>query len=58
VTRVADSYLQRTSFGPVPSSIRIVAGRAESWMMTARTWRRVEPVTTARIGMPAGMTVV
>src|SRR5687767_8941943 len=51
--RLRTTYLHATSFGPVPSFIRIVAGCAESCTMTARSWRRAEPVTTARIGVPA-----
>ena len=47
-------YLHATSLGPVPSSIRMVAGWAASWTMTAKTWRRADPVTTARIGVSPG----
>ena len=46
-------YLHRTSVGPVPSSIRMVAGWAPSWTMTAKTWRR-SPVTTPCIGVSPG----
>ena len=47
-------YLQATSCGPVPSSIGVVEGWAESWTITPTPRRRVEPVATSRIGMPAG----
>jgi hypothetical protein len=41
----ARNYWHAMSFGPVPSSIRIVGGCAASWTITARTWRGVDPVT-------------
>jgi hypothetical protein len=54
VPRPLRRYLHAASLGPAPSSIRMVAGWAASWTMTARTCRRAVPVTTARIGVSPG----
>lgn len=47
-------YWHAASCGPIPSCIRVVGGCAASWTMAARTCRRDEPVTTARIGVSRG----
>jgi hypothetical protein len=51
-------HLHSMSFGAVPSSIRVVGVFEASWMFTPRTYRGVDPGTTARWKIPAGMKTV
>src|ERR671931_579677 len=51
-------HLHSTSCGALPSSIRIVEVFDASWTFTPRTCRVVDPMTTARWKVPAGMKAV